>query len=56
MTEYGTVVYFRKNDTQIVENQTFWGDDHAQNALNFLNGVFKSTNFHVFTPVSREVD
>jgi hypothetical protein len=56
MTEYGTIVHFRKKDQQFVETKQFWGDNHAETALKFLNEVFSSTNYHVFTPVSREVD
>lgn len=56
MTEYGTVVHYRKKDQQFVETKTFWGDDHAGEALKFLNDVFSSTNYHAFNPVSREVE
>lgn len=56
MTEYGTVVYFRKKSDQIVETKQFWGDGHAENALKLLNEVFSTTNYHVFQPISREVD
>ena len=56
MTEYGTVVYFRKKDQQFVETKQFWGESHAGEALKFLNEVFSQTNYHVFQPTSREVD
>lgn len=56
MTEYGTVVMYRLKEQQLVETKTFWGENHGQEALTFLNSVFPNTNYHVYQPTSREVE